>query len=217
MPVLLLTTTGRRSGTARTTPLTFLRDGSDLVVVASNGGADRAPAWSLNLQHNPRATVQIDAHALRITARQASAGERKRLWPVITAAYSGYARYQKRTTRHIPVVLLTPLVPPGGLSGGGEVPCHALRGERLPRCRRRGARCRGDQRHDQCCGANGGERYEHRAPVRLLGQESGKLDREPCLARAAGTDDREHARLAVEPQGGRLEELARARGSESPE
>ncbi|MGI8973392.1 MAG: nitroreductase family deazaflavin-dependent oxidoreductase [Gaiella sp.] len=140
MPVLLLTTTGRRSGTARTTPLTFLRDGSDLVVVASNGGADRAPAWSLNLQHNPRATVQIGAHALRITARQASAGERKRLWPVITAAYSGYARYQKRTTRHIPVVLLTPLVPPGGLSGGGEVPCHAPRGERLPRCGRRGAR-----------------------------------------------------------------------------
>ena len=68
----------------------------------------------------------------------------------------------------------------------------------------------GDQRHDQCCGANGGERNEHRAPVRLLRQEPGKLDREPRLARAAGTDDRQHARLAVEPQGGRIEELALA-------
>src|SRR2546430_1604902 len=59
MPVLLLTTTGRRTGKLRTTPLTFLRDGADLVVIASNGGADRLPDWWRNLQHNTRAVVQI--------------------------------------------------------------------------------------------------------------------------------------------------------------
>ena len=108
MPVLLLTTTGRRSGKARTTPLTFLRDGADLVVIASNGGADRSPDWSLNLQQTPRAVVEIGTDKLAVTARAASEQERERLWVVVTAAYAGYARYQERTTRRIPVVLLTP-------------------------------------------------------------------------------------------------------------
>lgn len=109
MPVLLLTTTGRRSGKSRTTPLTFLRDGTDLVVIASNGGSDRTPGWALNLQHEPRASVEIGAEKLGVTARTASAAERERLWSEITAAYSGYARYQERTTREIPVLLLSPL------------------------------------------------------------------------------------------------------------
>ena len=108
MPVLLLTTTGRRSGKARTTPLTFFRDATDLVVIASNGGADRPPAWSLNLQQTPRAVVEIGTDKLAVTARRASEKERQRLWVVITATYAGYARYQERTTRRIPVVLLTP-------------------------------------------------------------------------------------------------------------
>ncbi len=108
MPVLLLTTTGRRSGKARTTPLTFFRDGTDLVVIASNGGADRPPAWSLNLQQTPRAVVEIGTGRLVVTARAASEHERERLWVVVTATYAGYARYQERTTRRIPVVLLTP-------------------------------------------------------------------------------------------------------------
>ena len=108
MPVLLLTTTGRRSGKARTTPLTFFRDATDLVVVASNGGADRPPDWALNLQQTPRAVVEIGADKLAVTARPASQQERDRLWVVITATYAGYARYQERTTRRIPVVLLTP-------------------------------------------------------------------------------------------------------------
>ena len=107
MPVLLLTTTGRRSGKARTTPLTFFRDATDLVVVASNGGADRPPDWALNLQQTPRAVVEIGADKLAVTARPASQQERDRLWVVITATYAGYARYQERTTRPIPVVLLT--------------------------------------------------------------------------------------------------------------
>ena len=108
MPVLLLTTTGRRSGKARTTPLTFFRDGADLVVIASNGGADRPPDWSLNLRQTPRAVVEIGTDALVVTARAASEQERERLWAVVTATYAGYARYQERTRRRIPVVLLTP-------------------------------------------------------------------------------------------------------------
>ena len=108
MPVLLLTTTGRRSGKARTTPLTFLRDGTDLVVIPSNGGADRPPDWWLNLQQAPRAVVELGTHRSVVTARATSKGERERLWVVITATYAGYARYQERTTRRIPVVLLTP-------------------------------------------------------------------------------------------------------------
>jgi F420H(2)-dependent quinone reductase len=107
MPVLLLTTTGRRSDKPRTTPLTFLRDGTDLVLIASNGGADQPPDWWRNLQHNPRAVVQIVRNKSTVTARTASAEERERLWPVITATYPGYAKYQQRTTRRIPVVLLT--------------------------------------------------------------------------------------------------------------
>jgi F420H(2)-dependent quinone reductase len=108
MPVLLLTTTGRRSGKARTTPLTFFRDGADLVVIASNGGADRPPDWSLNLQQNPRAVVESGTDELTVQARTASAEERERLWVGITATYSGYARYQRKTARQIPVLILTP-------------------------------------------------------------------------------------------------------------
>jgi deazaflavin-dependent oxidoreductase (nitroreductase family) len=112
MPVLLLTTTGRRSGNRRTTPLTFFREGDDLVVIASNGGADRPPGWSLNLQRNPRALVEIGSTRLTVTARAATAEEHHRLWARITATYSGYAEYQQRTTRPIPVIVLTPVALP---------------------------------------------------------------------------------------------------------
>jgi deazaflavin-dependent oxidoreductase (nitroreductase family) len=114
MPVLLLTTTGRRSGRARTTPLTFFRDGADLVVIASNGGADRPPDWSLNLQQNPVAVVEIGADKLTVQARTASAEERDRLWVGITATYSGYARYQQKAARQIPVLILMPERDPPG-------------------------------------------------------------------------------------------------------
>jgi F420H(2)-dependent quinone reductase len=107
MPVLLLTTTGHKTGKQRTTPLTFLRDGADLVVIASNGGADRSPDWSLNLQHNAHAVVQIGRRKSTVMAKTASPEERERLWPVITATYQGYATYQRKTTRQIPVLLLT--------------------------------------------------------------------------------------------------------------
>ncbi len=106
MPVLLLTTTGRRSGRARTTPLTYFEDGSEFVIVASNGGEDRAPAWWLNLSAHPEATITIGARSHSVTARAATGEEHERLWPMITAAYPGYAAYAQRTTRPIPVVVL---------------------------------------------------------------------------------------------------------------
>jgi deazaflavin-dependent oxidoreductase (nitroreductase family) len=108
MPVLVLTTTGCRSAREHATPLTFFRDGSDVVVIASNGGADRHPDWFLNLRLTPQAVIEIGAEKLEVRARTASAEERARLWVTITATFGLYARYQDRTTREIPVVILTP-------------------------------------------------------------------------------------------------------------
>jgi deazaflavin-dependent oxidoreductase (nitroreductase family) len=108
MPVLLLTTTGRLSGRPQTATLTYLRDGGDLFVIGSFGGSDLAPAWWLNLQRDPRARVLIGGRTSRVTARAATAEEHDRLWPLVTETYPGYAHYQKRTPRPIPIVLLTP-------------------------------------------------------------------------------------------------------------
>jgi deazaflavin-dependent oxidoreductase (nitroreductase family) len=107
MEVLLLTTTGRRSGKARTTPLTFLRDGNEVVVIASFGGADVPPGWLCNLRSDPQARVTVGRRRMAVTAREATDAERERLWPTITSVNPGYARYQARTSRRIPVVLLT--------------------------------------------------------------------------------------------------------------
>lgn len=109
--ILLLTTTGRRTGRRWTTPLSYLRDGADLVVIASNGGSDRHPVWYLNLLAQPRATVELRERVLSVTARTAAAEERTRLWPRIVGMYAGYERYQRRTSRQIPVVLLRPEEP----------------------------------------------------------------------------------------------------------
>lgn len=108
MPVLLLTTTGRRSGRPRTAALTYFRDGAELVVIGSFGGSHLPPAWWLNLQHDPRASVLIGATASKVTARAATVEEHDRLWPLVTMTHPGYARYQQRTARLIPVVMLTP-------------------------------------------------------------------------------------------------------------
>jgi deazaflavin-dependent oxidoreductase (nitroreductase family) len=106
MPVLLLTTTGRRSGKSRTTPLLYVRDGDAFAVVASNGGSDYTPGWWLNLQSDPRAEVEIARSRSRVTARKASAEEHGRLWVTFTAGFPGYAKYATKTAREIPVVLL---------------------------------------------------------------------------------------------------------------
>jgi deazaflavin-dependent oxidoreductase (nitroreductase family) len=108
MPVLLLTTTGRRSGRPRTAALTYFRDGADLVVIGSFGGSDLPPAWWLNLQRDPRASVLTGATTSKVTARAATTEEHERLWPLVTETYPGYSRYQKRTARPIPIVMLTP-------------------------------------------------------------------------------------------------------------
>jgi F420H(2)-dependent quinone reductase len=105
-PVLLLTTTGRRSGKQRTVPLLYLRDGGNVVLVASNGGAVRHPTWWLNLQTTPEAWIQVKGIRRRVTAEQASAADKQRLWPRLTAMYPGYKRYQEITDRDIPVVIL---------------------------------------------------------------------------------------------------------------
>ena len=107
-PMLLLTTTGRKSGRRRTTPLLYLADGENMVVIASNGGSDRDPGWWVNLKHNPRAEVQVRRARKTVTAEKASAEEKGRLWPLITDMYGGYEGYQRRTTRDIPVVILKP-------------------------------------------------------------------------------------------------------------
>src|SRR5262245_52594264 len=105
-PVLLLTTTGRQSGKQRTVPLLYLVDGPNVVLVASNGGAVRHPTWWLNLQAAPEAWIQIKGVRRRVKAKQASAAEKQRFWPRLTAMYPGYKRYQEITDRDIPVVIL---------------------------------------------------------------------------------------------------------------
>lgn len=105
---LLLTTRGRKSGVERTVALTYVPDGRDYVVVASNGGADRDPAWWLNLQADPHATAQVGSDLVPIVAHAADPEERRRLWPMLTAANPFYTRYELLTSRHIPVVILRP-------------------------------------------------------------------------------------------------------------
>ena len=109
MPVLKLTTIGRKSGDRRTTMLTSpLMEGDDVILVASFGGDDRHPAWYLNLVAEPDVEIEIDGTKRPMRARVAEGAERARLWDVVTAAHDNYAGYQRRTDREIPVVVLSP-------------------------------------------------------------------------------------------------------------
>ena len=111
---LLLTTTGRRSGQPRTTPLIFARDGDDYLVVASMGGAPEHPQWYRNLQADPRARIQVRGEHLPVAARTATDDEKPRLWDIVRAQWPNYDQYQSRTDRVIPVVVLTPSSGKGG-------------------------------------------------------------------------------------------------------
>lgn len=111
-PVLLLNTVGRKSGRARTTPLLYLREGEDYVIVASNGGAKKHPAWYLNLMEHPETTVEVEGGKERVRAERTSPEEKARLWPKLVEMYPGYADYQKKTEREIPVVILRSLERP---------------------------------------------------------------------------------------------------------
>jgi len=106
LPVLLLTTKGRKTGEPRTSPLMYLPRGKDFVVIASYLGEPRHPFWWLNLAAQPDASVQIGGAHHRVRAREAEGKEREELWRAITAKTPDYDEYQKRTTRRIPVVVL---------------------------------------------------------------------------------------------------------------
>lgn len=110
---LLLTTTGRRSGQARRTPLIYGRDGENYLVVASMGGSPVAPQWYSNLVANPRVRIQVGAAVMDADARTATPAEKERLWPTMVAIWPYYNGYQKKTTRDIPVVILQPVTGQG--------------------------------------------------------------------------------------------------------
>lgn len=104
--ILLLTTRGRKSGTERTTPLIFERDGDDYLIVASRGGTDEPPGWYLNLQAEPDVQVQVRGDVFRARARDATADEKPEMWRKMAAVWPDYDEYQQRTDRQIPVVVL---------------------------------------------------------------------------------------------------------------
>ncbi|CAN5653180.1 nitroreductase family deazaflavin-dependent oxidoreductase [soil metagenome] len=108
-PLLLLNHRGAKSGTVRTNPLAYFRDGDDYVIVASKGGAPTNPDWYHNLLENPDATIEVGTGQLAISARLADAHERERLWAMVTAANPAFAEYEGKTTRTIPVFILTPV------------------------------------------------------------------------------------------------------------
>lgn len=105
--VLLLTTTGRKTGKRRTNPLAYFEDGDALVLIASYGGADVHPAWYLNLAVTPDVEVRLrGGKPQRMRARTAAGEERERLWARVVEMWAGYTRYQKKTSREFPLVIL---------------------------------------------------------------------------------------------------------------
>jgi F420H(2)-dependent quinone reductase len=105
-PLMLLTTTGAKTGKERSTIVTYTRDRDRYVIAASKSGAPTNPAWFHNLRANPDTTVQVGSERRAVHARVATPQERERLWPHVIDAYSGYADYQARTGREIPLVIL---------------------------------------------------------------------------------------------------------------
>jgi deazaflavin-dependent oxidoreductase (nitroreductase family) len=106
LPVLLLTTIGRKSGRPGTQPLAYTRVGGDYAGIASKGGAAQHPLWYLNLRANPLAEVTVGRDTRKVRARDAEGEERERLWCALADLYPGYDRYAQKTSRRIPVVVL---------------------------------------------------------------------------------------------------------------
>lgn len=113
LTALLLTTTGRKSGQPRTSPLTAIPDGGTLLVVGSNWGKPGHPAWSANLLAKPEATVEIRGHAFPVAARLLTGNERQRAWASLTETWPAYADYANRTDREIRVFRLSRVASPG--------------------------------------------------------------------------------------------------------
>jgi F420H(2)-dependent quinone reductase len=108
LDVLLLTTTGRKTGKARTVPLLYTGIGGAYAVVASKGGADLDPAWCVNLRANPAALVDLGGKRIQVEARETEGEERERLWRQMADGYQGYDNYKQKTSRQIPVFVLEP-------------------------------------------------------------------------------------------------------------
>jgi deazaflavin-dependent oxidoreductase (nitroreductase family) len=109
LPVLLLTSTGRKSGRPRTNPLLYAPAGDGYAVIASKGGAPQHPLWYLNLQANPDAKVRVGRETRQVRARDAEGDERERLWRSLADVFPGYDKYAEKTSRRIPVVVLEPV------------------------------------------------------------------------------------------------------------
>ncbi|QCQ93676.1 nitroreductase family deazaflavin-dependent oxidoreductase [Rhodococcus sp. SGAir0479] len=105
IPVCLLTTTGRKTGRPRVSPLLFLEDGDRIVLVASQGGLPKNPMWYLNIRANPEVTVQVKSRVRKMRARVATEAERAELWPRLVDLYADFDNYQSWTDRQIPVVI----------------------------------------------------------------------------------------------------------------
>jgi deazaflavin-dependent oxidoreductase (nitroreductase family) len=114
-PILLLNTVGRKSGKKRTSPLLYVMDGEDFVIIASKGGASAHPAWYLNLRANPEATVEIGDREVQVEAEEADPEDKTRLWQKMVEMYPAYDAYQEKTEREIPLLVLRP-VERGGAS-----------------------------------------------------------------------------------------------------
>lgn len=106
--VLILRTRGRRTGELRKSPLIYGRDGERFVIVASRGGSPEHPGWYQNLLAHPEVEIQVHDRIVPVSARTADADEKRRLWPIMTAQWPDYDKYQAGTTRDIPVVVLSP-------------------------------------------------------------------------------------------------------------
>jgi deazaflavin-dependent oxidoreductase (nitroreductase family) len=104
--ILLLTTTGNKSGEERTTPLIYGRSGDDYLIVASKGGSDEPPAWFLNIEAKPEVEVQVKADRFKARARTATAEEKPEMWKTMVSEWPDYDDYQEKTDREIPVVVL---------------------------------------------------------------------------------------------------------------
>lgn len=109
IPVCLVTTTGRKTGQARVSPLLFLPDGDRIILVASQGGLPKNPMWFLNMLANPEVTVQVRSDVRTMRARVATPEERAELWPKLVAMYADFDSYQSWTEREIPVVICDPV------------------------------------------------------------------------------------------------------------
>ena len=114
-PIMLLNTVGRKTGRKRTSPLLYVMDGEDFVIIASKGGAPTHPAWYLNLKANPDATVEVGDREVRVVAEVAAPEDKARLWQKMVEMYPTYDDYQRKTEREIPLLVLR-LVEGGGAS-----------------------------------------------------------------------------------------------------